>query len=43
MAEEIDVIEEITSSEYKYGFVTDIETEKFEIGINEEINRARRN
>ncbi len=28
------------SSEYKYGFVTDVETEKLPKGLNEEIVRA---
>ncbi len=34
-----DVLEEVTSSEYKYGFVTDIETEHAPKGLNEDIIR----
>lgn len=30
-------IKQVINQSYKYGFITDIETEKFEIGINEEI------
>jgi Fe-S cluster assembly protein SufB len=30
-------IEEVMNQSYKYGFITDIETEKFEVGISEEI------
>ncbi len=33
------VLEEVTSSEYKYGFVTDIETETAPMGLNEDIVR----
>lgn len=32
-------IEDFTSNEYKYGFTTDIETEVFPVGINEEVVR----
>lgn len=39
MAEENkkDIIDEVTSSEYKYGFISNIEIEEFPKGINEEI------
>ena len=33
------IIDEVTSSEYKYGFVTDVETEKIEKGLSEDIIR----
>jgi Fe-S cluster assembly protein SufB len=33
------ILEEITSSEYKYGFVTDIEQEMAQIGLNEDTVR----
>ncbi|MBQ8423834.1 MAG: Fe-S cluster assembly protein SufB [Coprobacter sp.] len=33
------IINEVTSSDYKYGFVTDIETEIIPIGLNEEVIR----
>ncbi|MBP1616993.1 MAG: sufB [Bacteroidetes bacterium] len=33
------IIEDITSGEYKYGFVTDIETEIIPIGLNEDVVR----
>ncbi len=32
-------IEDFTSNEYKYGFTTDIETEVFPVGINEDVVR----
>lgn len=28
MSKEVDILEEITNSEYKYGFVTDIEADE---------------
>ena len=34
-----DVLQEITSSEYKYGFTTDIDTEIIPTGLNEEVVR----
>jgi Fe-S cluster assembly protein SufB len=34
-----DIIEEITSGEYKYGFVTDIDTDVIEKGLNENVIR----
>lgn len=40
MAEEQDkILEEVTGSEYKYGFVTDVETETIPKGLNEDIIR----
>lgn len=33
------ILDEITSGEYKYGFVTDIETEVIPIGLNEDVVR----
>lgn len=39
MTEESKIIQEATSGEYKYGFVSNIETEYFPKGINEEIVR----
>lgn len=33
------ILEEITTSEYKYGFVTDIETEVIPVGLNEDVVR----
>lgn len=33
------ILNEVTSSEYKYGFVTDIETEVIPIGLNEDVVR----
>lgn len=37
--EDIQIIEEHTKSEYKWGFVTDIETDEFPKGLNEDIIR----
>ncbi|HSD64436.1 MAG TPA: Fe-S cluster assembly protein SufB [Ignavibacteriaceae bacterium] len=34
---EVGTIEELTNKEYKYGFITDIESERFPSGLNEEI------
>lgn len=40
MAEDQDkILEEVTNSEYKYGFVTDIETEVIPIGLDEDVIR----
>lgn len=39
MASEEELLEEITSSEYKYGFYTDIESDKAPKGLNEDIIR----
>ena len=33
------IIDEVTSSDYKYGFVTDIDTEVIPRGLNEEVVR----
>lgn len=33
------ILEEITTSDYKYGFVTDIETESIAKGLNEDVVR----
>ena len=33
------IIHEVTQSEYKYGFTTDIETEVIPVGLNEEVVR----
>lgn len=33
------IIDEVTNSDYKYGFTTDIETEQIQLGINEDIVR----
>ncbi|NMC41295.1 MAG: Fe-S cluster assembly protein SufB, partial [Bacteroidales bacterium] len=34
-----DIIKEVTSGEYKYGFYTDIETDKIPKGLNEDVIR----
>ncbi len=39
MAEDNDIIQDVTSSDYKYGFISDIETDYFPKGINEDIVR----
>src|SRR5690554_4999448 len=39
MASEDELIEGVISSEYKYGFVTDIESDKAPKGLNEDIIR----
>lgn len=33
------IIDEVTNSDYKYGFTTDIETDQIQLGINEDIVR----
>jgi len=38
--EEDKIIDELTSNEYKYGFVTDIESDTFPKGLNEDVIRA---
>lgn len=40
MAEQNELLEEHINSEYKYGFVTDIETDTFAKGLNENVVRA---
>ena len=32
-----EILDEIVTSPYKYGFTTDLETEEFEKGLNEDI------
>lgn len=39
MAEEVDIIDQVVSQEYKYGFTTDIEMETAPKGLNEDIVR----
>jgi Fe-S cluster assembly protein SufB len=39
MSKEVDILEEITTSEYKYGFVTDIEADEAPAGLNEDTVR----
>ena len=39
MQEEKDILDEVTTSDYKYGFVTDIDTEIIPIGLNEDVVR----
>ena len=34
---EVSSIEELANKEYKYGFVSDIESESFPLGLNEDI------
>ena len=40
MSKEVSTIEELANKEYKYGFVTDIESDTFEKGLNEDVIRA---
>ena len=39
MEKEKNLIEDITNSEYKYGFVTDIETDVIKKGLSEDVVR----
>jgi Fe-S cluster assembly protein SufB len=39
MTEENQILEEVTSKEYKYGFYTDVEMDKAPMGLNEDIIR----
>lgn len=39
MSKDTDILEEITSSEYKYGFYTDIEADEAPPGLSEDIVR----
>jgi Fe-S cluster assembly protein SufB len=39
MAEELDILDQVTQSEYKYGFVTDIEADSAPKGLSEDIVR----
>ena len=40
MAEQDKILQDLTQSDYKYGFVTDIETDIIEKGLNEEVVRT---
>ena len=40
MSTELEKIESLTNKEYKYGFVTDIESDELPLGLNEDIIRA---
>tara|TARA_B100001778_G_scaffold186666_1_gene153744 strand:+ start:200 stop:340 length:141 start_codon:yes stop_codon:yes gene_type:complete len=37
MSANTDTIDEFVSSEYKYGFITDIESESLDPGLNEDV------
>lgn len=39
MSKELELLEEITSTEYKYGFYTDIEADEIPAGLNEDVIR----
>ena len=39
MTEEDKILEEVTNSEYKYGFVTDIESDTISKGLSENVIR----
>ena len=39
MTEEDEILEEVTAAEYKYGFTTDIESDKIPKGLNEDVIR----
>ncbi len=39
MTEQDKILEEVTTSEYKYGFVTDVETEVIPVGLDEDVVR----
>ena len=39
MSEETNIIEQVTSNDYKYGFVTNVENEYAPKGLNEDIVR----
>ena len=39
MEKDKNIIENVTNNDYKYGFVTDIETEFIEKGLNEDVIR----
>ncbi len=39
MSTDLETIHQVTESDYKYGFVTDIETEYFPVGLSEEVVR----
>jgi len=35
-----ELLHEVTASEYKYGFYTDVETDRMAAGLNEDVIRA---
>jgi Fe-S cluster assembly protein SufB len=39
MAEEIDIIDQVTQSDYKYGFVTNVESDNAKVGLSEDTVR----
>lgn len=39
MTEQDKILEEVTTNDYKYGFVTDVETEVIPVGLNEDVVR----
>ena len=39
MAEQDKILQDVTQSDYKYGFVTDIETDIIDKGLSEEVVR----
>ena len=39
MGNEVDILEKVTSGDYKYGFTTDVEMELAPKGLNEDIIR----
>jgi len=39
MADQEKILNEVTQGDYKYGFVTDIETDIIDIGLNEDVVR----
>jgi Fe-S cluster assembly protein SufB len=39
MEDQDKILSEVTQSEYKYGFVSEIETDIIDIGLNEEVVR----
>lgn len=38
--EQDDILQEVTGSDYKYGFVTDVETDTIGKGLSEEVIRT---
>ncbi|HCE58757.1 MAG TPA: Fe-S cluster assembly protein SufB, partial [Prolixibacteraceae bacterium] len=40
MAEQDKILHDLTQSDYKYGFITDIETDIIDIGLNEAVVRT---
>jgi Fe-S cluster assembly protein SufB len=39
LTEEDKILKEVTGAEYKYGFITDIESDKIPKGLNEDVIR----